>query len=97
VSESWRPLDYSGLDLLSYRFIGDAPLLLLEVVKATHISVVSAGSIDSTQRMAEVWQAGDWGFTIGSALFDKKFAPEGSFKENALAVCHWLEKTPDMN
>ena len=86
-----------GLDLLSYRFIGDAPLLLSEVVKATHIPVVSAGSIDSTHRMAEVWQAGAWGFTIGSALFDKKFAPEGSFKENALAVCHWLEKVPDMN
>jgi hypothetical protein len=84
-----------GMDLLSYRYIGDAPLLLTEVVKATHVPIVSAGSIDSYTRMAEVWQAGAWGFTIGSALFDKKFAPEGSFKENTLAVCDWLAKTDE--
>jgi hypothetical protein len=82
-----------GMDLLSYRYIGDARLLLSEVVKATNVPIVSAGSIDSYKRIAEVWQAGAWGFTIGSALFDKKFAPNGSFKENTIAVCEWLEKT----
>jgi hypothetical protein len=82
-----------GLDLLSYRYIVDARLLLTEVVKATKVPIVSAGSIDSYRRMAEVWQTGAWGFTIGSALFDKKIVPNGSFKENVLAVCEWLEKT----
>jgi 2,4-dienoyl-CoA reductase-like NADH-dependent reductase (Old Yellow Enzyme family) len=82
-----------GMDLLSYRYVGDAPLLLREVVKATHIPIVSAGSIDSYKRLAEVWQAGAWGFTIGSALFDKKFVPNGSFLDNTLEVCNWLEKT----
>jgi hypothetical protein len=82
-----------GMDLLSYRYVGDAPLLLREVVKATTIPIVSAGSIESYKRLAEVWQAGAWGFTIGSALFDKKFVPQGSFLENAVAVCDWLEKT----
>jgi hypothetical protein len=84
-----------GLDLLSYRYLGDARSLLKEVVKATNIPIVSAGSIDSFQRIAEVWQAGAWGFTIGSALFDKKFVANGSFKENILAVCEWLEKTDE--
>ena len=84
-----------GMDLLSYRYVGDAPLLLKEVVKATNVPIVSAGSIDSYTRMAEVWQAGAWGFTIGSALFDKKFVPDGSFKDNTLAVCDWLAKTDD--
>jgi hypothetical protein len=84
-----------GMDLLSYRYVGDAPLLLREVVRATNVPIVSAGSIDSYTRMAEVWQAGAWGFTIGSALFDKKFVPEGSFKENTIAVCDWLEKTDE--
>ncbi len=83
----------AGMDLLSYRYIGDARLLLAEVVKATNVPIVSAGSIDSYRRIAEVWQTGAWGFTIGSALFDKKFLPKGSFKENTLAVCEWLEKT----
>jgi len=84
-----------GMDLLSYRFVGDAPALLQAVVKATHVPIVSAGSIDSYKRLAEVWDAGAWGFTIGSALFDKKFVPEGSFKENILAVCDWLKYTKE--
>jgi dihydroorotate dehydrogenase len=82
-----------GMDLLSYRYVGDAPLLLREVVKATSVPIVSAGSIESYKRLAEVWQAGAWGFTIGSALFDKKFIPDGSFLDNTVAVCEWLEKT----
>ena len=82
-----------GMDLLSYRYTGNAPLLLQEVVKATNVPIVSAGSIESYKRLAEVWQAGAWGFTIGSALFDKKFTPSGSFWDNTMAVCEWLEKT----
>jgi hypothetical protein len=82
-----------GLDLLSYRYTGDAPLLLREVVKATSVPIVSAGSIESYKRLAEVWKAGAWGFTIGSALFDKKFKPNGSFLDNTMEVCHWLERT----
>lgn len=82
-----------GMDLLSYRYVGDAPQLLREVVKSTNVPIVSAGSIESYKRLAEVWQAGAWGFTIGSALFDKKFVPNGSFLENTIAVCNWLEKT----
>jgi len=85
-----------GMDLLSYRYNGDARLLLKEVVKATHVPIVSAGSIDSFKRIAEIWQAGAWGFTIGSALFDKKFVPKGSFKDNILAVCTWLKNTREM-
>jgi hypothetical protein len=84
-----------GMDLLSYRYIGDARQLLTEVVKATNVPIVSAGSIDSYKRIAEVWQTGAWGFTIGSALFDKKFVPHGSFKENTIAVCEWLEQTSE--
>jgi len=82
-----------GMDLLSYRYVGNAPLLLREVVQSTNVPIVSAGSIESYKRLAEVWQAGAWGFTIGSALFDKKFVPDGSFLDNTLAVCSWLERT----
>ena len=82
-----------GMDLLSYRYGGDAPRLLREVVQATKVPIVSAGSIESHRRLAEVWQSGAWGFTIGSALFEKKFVPDGSFLENTLAVCNWLERT----
>jgi hypothetical protein len=81
-----------GLDLLSYRFKGDAPLLLQKVVNAVSIPIVSAGSIESIQRISEVTKNGAWGFTIGSALFDNKFSPNGSFAENIQVVTNWLKK-----
>ena len=81
-----------GLDLLTYRYTGDAASLLKQVVASTRIPVISAGSIASFDRIAEVWDAGAWGFTIGSAFFEKKFVPNGSFEENVSAVCNWLEQ-----
>jgi hypothetical protein len=81
-----------GLDLLTYRYQGDAPLLLRKVVNAVSIPIVSAGSIESIQRISEVKKTGAWGFTIGSALFDKKFAPNGSFADNIQIVTNWLKK-----
>jgi hypothetical protein len=84
-----------GMDLLSYRYVGDAPELLRQVVKATKVPIVSAGSIESYKRLAEVWDARTWGFTIGSALFDQKFVAKGSFKDNILAVTDWLKNTQE--
>jgi len=81
-----------GLDLLTYRYAGDAAHLLTQVVQATHVPIVSAGSIASFDRITEVWDSGAWGFTIGSAFFEKQFVPNGSFEENVLAVCNWLQQ-----
>ena len=81
-----------GMDLLTYRYTGDAPRLLREVVKATSVPIVSAGSIASYERIREVWQAGAWGFTIGSAFFEGRFMPEGTFEDNLLAVVDWLQR-----
>jgi len=82
-----------GLDLLTYRYTGDARTLLKEAVKASAIPIVSAGSIASFSRIAEVWEANAWGFTIGSAFFEKKFLPDGSFEQNLMAVWEWLGKS----
>ena len=81
-----------GLDLLTYRYNGEAAYLLKQVVQATKIPIVSAGSIASFERINEVWDAGAWGFTIGSAFFEQQFVPNGSFEENVLAVCNWLQE-----
>jgi hypothetical protein len=82
-----------GLDLLAYRYTGDAFRLLKEVVLAVEVPVVSAGSIASFARIAEVQEAGAWGFTIGSAFFEGAFVPGGSFGDNIKPVCQWLEGT----
>ena len=81
-----------GMDLLTYRYTGDAPRLLREVVKAASVPIVSAGSIASYERIGEVWQAGAWGFTIGSAFFESKFVPAGGFEDNLRAVVDWLQR-----
>lgn len=81
-----------GLDLLTYRYNGEASRLLKQVVQSTRIPVISAGSIASFERINEVWDSGAWGFTIGSAFFDRQFIPNGSFEENVLAVCSWLKE-----
>ena len=86
-----------GMDLLTYRFTGDAYKLLQEVVKAINVPMVSAGSIADYQRIAEVWSTGAWGFTIGTAFFDKTFVPEGFFKDNVTAVCDWLQKMDEVS
>jgi Histidine biosynthesis protein len=62
-----------GLDLLAYRFAGDAPELTRRVVEAMDIPVLAAGSIDRPERVRAVCDAGVWGFTVGSALFEGKF------------------------
>jgi hypothetical protein len=81
-----------GLDLLTYRYTGDAAQLLREVVPAVKIPIVSAGSIASYERITEVWEAGAWGFTIGSAFFESKFVPAGGFDANLAAVVDWLQR-----
>jgi len=63
-----------GLDLLAYRYQGDVPRLTRAVVRAAGIPIVTAGSIDSPERIQAMKEAGAWGFTVGSALFDGAFA-----------------------
>jgi hypothetical protein len=62
-----------GLDLLSYRFAGDAAALTRRVVSAVALPVIAAGSIDRPERVRAMRDAGVWGFTIGSAFFEGRF------------------------
>ena len=78
-----------GLDLLAYRFAGDVPALIRAVQAAAAVPVVVAGSIDSDERIGVVHDAGAWGFTIGGAVFDRRFSEHGTVAdqiEHALRV-----------
>ena len=66
-----------GLDLLAYRFAGDAAALAANVVSSVDIPVLAAGSIDQADRITALSEAGVWGFTVGTAVLD------GSFRINA--------------
>jgi hypothetical protein len=63
-----------GLDLLAYRFDGDVEALTAAVVERSAGPVIAAGSVDSLERIAALIRLGVWGFTIGGAIFDGRFA-----------------------
>ena len=78
-----------GIDLLSFRYTGDAMALLAEVVKAVKIPVISAGSVDRYQRIDDIAATGAAGLTMGSALFHSKYV-EGGFVDNLKDVCDYM-------
>ena len=81
-----------GIDLLGYRFTGDAAKLNETVVKGIEAPVCLAGSIDSLKKLDEVTKESPWAFTIGSAFFDKKFGD--TFLEQINRVCDYMKEQP---
>jgi hypothetical protein len=63
-----------GLDLLAYRYDGDVEALTAAVNARASGPVIAAGSVDSPERIAALARIGVWGFTIGGAIFDGRFA-----------------------
>lgn len=89
ISESARKLAAMdavwGLDLLAYRYDGDVEALARSVVGAVDVPVIAAGSVDGAEKIRRLSDAGVWGFTVGSAIFDGTF-PGGSVRERVEAV-----------
>lgn len=79
-----------GLAISTYRFKGNHKELIQAIADEIEIPVISAGSINSFERIDELKQAGVWGVTIGSGFFKKEFSPEGTFNENIEAVVEWI-------
>ena len=79
-----------GIDLLGYRYVGDAAELNRRLVKGLDAPVCIAGSVNSNERLDELKDAAPWAFTIGSAFFDKDFDEDIS---TAVAkVCGYMKK-----
>ena len=79
-------LGVAGINLLAYRYDGDAAQLMISVKSAVDIPIIVAGSINSFERVRKVTELGMWGFAIGGAVFEKKFAPEGDLRDQITAV-----------
>jgi hypothetical protein len=63
-----------GLDLLAYRFAGDAEDLMRAVCQcAAGRPVVIAGSLDCAERLAAVVASGASAFTVGTAALENAF------------------------
>jgi len=79
-------LGVNGIDLLAYRYDGDPEQLVKSIQKAVGIPLIIAGSIDSLEKVQEMVELDVWGFTIGSAIFDKKLVQGGTLKDQITAV-----------
>jgi len=79
-----------GIDLLTFRHTHGADLVKA-YCQAIQQPVVIAGSINSYDRLNFIHSINPWGFTIGSALFEKKFALGEDFRSNLIKVNDHLE------
>ena len=79
-----------GIDLLGYRFTGDAVELNRRLVTEVPAPICIAGSINSLERLDEVNEAGPWAFTIGSAFFENDFGED--FCEQINTVCTYMKE-----
>ena len=77
-----------GVDLLGYRYTGDAVTLNKEFTKSVKGLVCLAGSISSYQRLDEIYEAQSWTYTIGGAFFENKF--DGTFAEQIEKVVDYM-------
>jgi hypothetical protein len=93
-AQKLQALGADGFDLLLYRYKYPDKIdeLIGRVVSEIKVPVVSAGSINSFERLQSTIDQGVWGFTIGGAFFEKKFVPGGSYRDNVIAVLKKLGK-----
>jgi 4-hydroxythreonine-4-phosphate dehydrogenase len=76
-----------GLDLLAYRFVGDAPRLIREVRQAADPKpIVVAGSIDRRERIEAIVAGQASAFTIGTAALEGAFAAGSKSLSDQLRV-----------
>jgi hypothetical protein len=75
-----------GLDLLAYRHAGDVEDLVRSVLATVTVPVIAAGSVDSGEKIRRITELGVWGFTVGSAIFEKRFVEDGSIRRQLEAV-----------
>ncbi|MCL2801473.1 MAG: hypothetical protein FWD28_06935 [Treponema sp.] len=82
----------TGFDLLAYRSKENGEELARRFCEELPAKICIAGSVSSFKHIDVMLDIAPWGFTIGSALFDKKFVSHGDFRENLEAVLEYMER-----
>ena len=81
-----------GITLLAYRYNGDVDRLLRSVRSAVDIPLIVAGDINSFERIRSVTELDVWSFTIGSAIFERKFSTSSRLVDQLRAVLAEVER-----
>lgn len=82
-----------GIDLLGYRYNGDASKLIERFVNEVDAPVCVAGSVNSYERLDEIKKISPWSFTIGGAFFEKVFGED--FAEQINTVCDYMAENKE--
>ena len=88
-AEGYLAKGVDGIDLLGYRYTGDAAALNRAFIAAVHAPICLAGSVNSFARLDEIKAAGAAYFTIGSAFFAHAFG--GDIADQINTVCDYME------
>jgi hypothetical protein len=86
-----QELGIDGFDLLAWRHPREPEKVASAFIAGVRLPVVLAGSIDGFSRLETVKVLGPWAFTIGSAFFERRFVPGGSFRDQLAAVLASLD------
>lgn len=78
-----------GVDLLGYRYKGDAVKLNSQLVFKIDAPVCVAGSVNCFDRLDEIKNMGCWAFTVGGAFFENVFGE--SYTEQINKVCDYIK------
>jgi hypothetical protein len=79
-----------GINLLAYRYDGNIAQLITSVCSSVDIPVIVAGNVDSYDKIRQLRRAGVWAFTIGGAIFERKFLQGESEFEQVKAILREL-------
>ncbi len=80
-----------GINLLAYRHQTiDVEELIKRVMDVMRTELIVAGSIKTPEQIKKMDELNVWAFTIGTAIFDKKFVPEGSYADNIKKVLSFI-------
>lgn len=86
---SFKQLGIDGIDLLAYRYDKDPINLIQNIKNKVEMPIIAAGSIDNLDKVRKMVEIGVWGFTIGSAIINRKFVEDGNILDqvNEILTC----------
>jgi phosphoribosylformimino-5-aminoimidazole carboxamide ribonucleotide (ProFAR) isomerase len=76
----------NGINLLLYRYVGDQKMLLNEAVEKLKVPLIVAGNVATFEQLEELKKKNVWTFTIGGAIFERRFVKEGDIHDQIIAV-----------
>lgn len=91
ADELIHKIGVEGITIPIFRYYKDSEHLLrrlLEVIPGSLITI--AGSVDTFEKIDMMNALGIAKFTMGSALFNRKYVPEGSFRDNLKYVADYI-------